>query len=446
MAHFAKNAVLTRVLLLLLVISLALAGCAKPDVPPSTTVPTTAPTIPTTEPAPTEPPTVPTEPEPTIPYIVSSAKIGVTGDILVHSAIIRACKTSSGDYDFNDIYKHIAPYYESYDYMVANLEVTLAGSSRYKYQGYPLFNCPDSMAYALKDAGVDMVLTANNHTYDTRYDGMMRTLEVLDDVGLEHIGTRASEETPNYIVKEINGIKIGMACYTYETTQNFDDGKKSLNGIPLTVEASKLVSSFRYWDLDSFYDMVASDLSGMKQDGADFTMVYIHWGDEYKLKPNSRQEDIAQGLCELGVDVIVGGHPHVLEPFEMLESTSGHQTYCLYSTGNAVSNQRRNLMDLSTGHTEDGLIFEVEYELWSDGSVKIGNVNMIPTWVDCTWNGNEHDYTIIPLRPGTEPWELYDLGRDDLESSYERTMGILGDGINACREALGLYTLPMELS
>lgn len=162
MACFAKNAVLTRVLLLVLVISLAVAGCAKPDVPTTPTVatdaPTTTPTAPPTEP--TVPTTVPTEPEPTIPYIVSSAKIGVTGDILVHSAIIRACKTSSGDYDFNEIYEHIAPYYKSYDYMVANLEVTLAGSSRYEYQGYPLFNCPDSMAYALKDAGVDMVLTA----------------------------------------------------------------------------------------------------------------------------------------------------------------------------------------------------------------------------------------------------------------------------------------------
>ncbi len=445
MAHKKSGALSLLLILLAVALCLTTAACA-PQEPPASSEPTLITTAPTETTQPTVPTTEPTEPEETIPYIVSSAKIGVTGDVLVHSAIIRACKTSDGDYDFNDIYKHIKPYYESYDYMVANLEVTLGGSSRYEYQGYPLFNCPDSMAYALKDAGVDMVLTANNHTYDTRYDGMMRTLEVLDEVGLEHVGTRASEDVPNYLVKDINGIKIGMACYTYETTKNFDDGKKSLNGITLTVEASKLVSSFRYWDLDSFYDTVASDLAGMKQDGADFTMVFIHWGDEYKLKPNSRQQDIAQGLCELGVDVIVGGHPHVLEPFETLESASGHQTYCLYSTGNAVSNQRRFLMNLSTGHTEDGLIFEVEYERWSDGSVKIGNISMIPTWVDCTWNGNENDYTIIPLNPGTAPWELYDLGKDDLESSYERTMGILGEGINACREVLGLYALPMELS
>lgn len=399
-------------------------------------------------PGPTDPPSDPTDPtvpEPTLPYIVSSAKIGATGDILVHPRVYNSCLQPDGTYDFNGIFESVAPYYQGYDYMIANLEVTFAGLEQYPYMGYPGFNCPDAMAAALKNAGVDMMLTANNHSYDTRFDGMMRTLDILDEAGLEHIGTRSSEEAPAYLVKEINGIKIGMVCYTYETTQDFSDGKKSLNGISLSVEASKLIRSFRYWDLDSFYAEVSEDLSGMRQDGAEVTMVFIHWGNEYKIKQNAQQEQIAQGLCELGVDVIVGGHPHVIEPFVTLTSQTGHQTYCLYSIGNAISNQRRYLMNFNTGHTEDGMIFEVEFERWSDGSVRLGNVGVIPTWVDNYWQNDNIYFKIIPLDPTIKAWSSYTESVGELYSSYQRSMDILGDGINQCREALGLYTLPLTL-
>ena len=427
---------------LLLAIAVLFSACGN-NTPETTTVPTVTTTAPTTAPT-TQPTTAPTETTEPIPYIVSSATVGVTGDILVHPGVYNSCLQEDGTYDFNEIYEYVAPYYQQYDYMVANLEVTFGGLGTYPYSGYPTFNCPDPMADALKNAGVDMVLTANNHTYDTRYNGMLRTIEVLDNAGLEHIGTRTSVEQPNYIVKDINGIKIGMACYTYETTKDFSDGRKSLNGLILTEEASKLVSSFRYWDLEDFYRNVEADLQGMKEDGAEFTMLYVHWGNEYKTTPNSNQTTIAQGLCDLGVDIIVGGHPHVIQPFETLTSESGHTTYCIYSTGNAISNQRRDLIGSApNGHTEDGIIFEVEFEYWSDGSYKIAEVGVIPTWVDRPWNGGDIYYAIYPIVPPVESWESYRLDDfDDLRESYSRTMKILGDGINACREAMGLMLLP----
>lgn len=427
---------------LFLVITVLLSGCSN-DTPETTTAPTVITTAPTTAPT-TEPTTVPTETTEPIPYIVSSATIGVTGDILVHPRVYNSCLQDDGTYDFNELYEFVAPYYQQYDYMVANLEVTFGGLGTYPYSGYPTFNCPDTMADALKNAGIDMVLTANNHTYDTRYNGMIRTLEVLDKVGLEHIGTRTSVEQPSYIVKDINGIKIGMACYTYETTKDFSDGRKSLNGLILTEEASKLVSSFRYWDLEDLYSHVKADLEGMKAEGAEFTIFYMHWGSEYRTTPNSNQTTIAQGLCDLGVDVIVGGHPHVIQPFEILTSESGHTTYCLYSTGNAISNQRRDLIGSApNGHTEDGIIFEVEFEYWSDGSYKLAEVGVIPTWVDRPWNDGDSYYDIYPIVPPVEYWENYPLDDHDmLRESYERTMKILGDGINACRETMGLMLLP----
>ena len=434
----------TRLFLICLILAAAtlFTGCSD-STPETTTIPIVTTTAPTTAPT-TEPTTVPTETTEPIPYIVSSATIGVTGDILVHPRVYNSCLQDDGSYDFNELFEFVSPIYKQYDYMVANLEVTFGGLGTYPYSGYPLFNCPDPMADALKNAGVDMVLTANNHTYDTLYNGMIRTIEVLDKVGLEHIGTRTSVEQPSYIVKEINGIKIGMACYTYETTKDFSEGRKSLNGLLMTEEASKLVSSFRYWDLEDFYRNVKADLQGMKESGAEFTVFYIHWGNEYRTTPNSNQTTIAQGLCDLGVDIIVGGHPHVIQPFETLTSESGHKTYCLYSTGNAISNQRRELIGSApNGHTEDGIIFEVEFEYWSDGSYKIAEIGVIPTWVDRPWNDGDSYYDIYPIIPPVESWENYPL--DDinmLKESYIRTMKILGNGLNACREAMGLIVLP----
>lgn len=378
-------------------------------------------------------------------YIVSSASIGVTGDMLMHMPILDACR-SGGEYDFSRIFQHITPYYNRYDYMIANLEVTFGGIESGDYKGYPVFNCPDSLAEDLRDAGVDMVLTANNHAYDNRHIGFIRTLEVLDQVGLEHIGTRADKLRPFYMVKEINGIHIGMACYTYETTQQPYFGKKSLNGIPLSETDSGNVSSFRYWDLQSFYRTVEDDLSAMKAEGADVTIVFIHWGNEYKLFPNDYQQTIAQSLCDIGVDIIVGGHPHVIEPFETLVSSSGNKTYCLYSAGNAVSNQRRDLMRLNTGHTEDGIIFEAKLELWSDGSVSIGEIGALPTWVNKSWDNGKVYYQIIPLDPTLYPWEGFGVSDiSELKCSYKRTMDLVGENINACRRTMGIYPLVLEI-
>ena len=201
---------------------------------------------------------------------------------------------------------------------------------------------------------------------------------------------------------------------------------------------------FRYWDLEDFYKNVTADLQGMKEDGAEFTMVYVHWGHEYRTSPNTDQKTIAQGLCDLGVDIIVGGHPHVIQPFETLTSDSGHTTYCIYSTGNAISNQRRDLIGSAPkGHTEDGIIFDFVFEYWSDGSYKIAEIGVIPTWVDRPWNGGDLYYAIYPIVPPVESWNSYRLDdHNQLRQSYARTMAIVGNGLNACREAMGLVLLP----
>lgn len=399
------------------------------DDPDETTEPTTAPT------------TIPTE-----PYITATASIGASGDVLIHGPIIKA-GLIDGSYDFSNIYTYASEYFQRYDYMVANLEVSLGGPDK-PYQGYPTFNCPDEMADALKGAGIDMLLTANNHSYDMGYDGMMRTLQVLDEKGIDRLGTRRSEEEPVYQIKDINGIKVGMMCYTYDTRSE-TEGAKSLNGIIIKKDARPLVNSFDYANPSNSYAEFEEVISSMEEDGAEVIIFFMHWGYEYSLKPYEYQKNMAQKLCDLGVDVIIGGHPHVLEPFTTLTSNSGNTTYCLYSTGNLISNQRRETLNTvdNENYTEDGVIFGVTFQKWNDGTVEVCGIEATPTWVAKESRGGRNRYTICPLDISNTDWNnSFDLlNTNYLKGSYERTMSIIGEGLNEARESLGQDPYPLEL-
>ena len=402
-----------------------------------TTTPSAAPeTVPTTE---------ATE-APTEPYVIGTASIGITGDMMVHNPMLLGAKQSDGTYDFYGYYKYVKSYYEQFDLMIANLEVTLGGEAAGDYVGYPTFNCPDSIINALKYAGVDMLLTANNHCYDTGHDGFHRTQEILTQQGMLYTGTRPNEAAKNYVIQDLNGIKIGMASYTYESKRN-SNGTKYLNGIKVSAEDTNLLNSFSYDYLTTFYNEIESMLSEMKAAGADKIILFLHWGNEYQLKPSSYQTKIAQKLCDLGVDFIIGGHPHVIQPFTTLTSDNGHTTYCLYSLGNAVSNQRRESLTTveKPEYTEDGLIFSVEFEKWSDGTVNLINIDALPTWVDRIITKEDRIYTIVPLNLDVD-WSAYELGTHNrLNTSYKHTMALIGEGLNAVRESLGLDPKPLKV-
>lgn len=371
-------------------------------------------------------------PEPT-PFS-SEATICAMGDLLMHEPIIKGYKTADG-YDFNEMFKHISPYISSADYAVANLETTLRGlNDGYSYSGYPCFNCPDEIIDGAKSAGFDMLLTANNHSYDTRYKGMTRTLEVIDEKNLDRLGIVKNEEEKNYIVKDINGINVGMICYTYETDNS---NKVALNGIPLSDDASKLVNTFSYGELSDFYEKLNNELTQMKKDGAEAFVLFIHWGEEYQTKQNKNQEKIAQKVCDLGFDVIVGGHPHVVQPVDLLTSSTdeNHKTVCLYSMGNAVSNQRRTNMNLTTGHTEDGVIFFFTFAKKGD-NVSVSNVKIIPTWVNKQTSKVKSSYEIYPIESETVSSDFSSNLKNKLSESFKRTDKIVGDGLDKIEEAL----------
>ena len=411
----------------------------------SQTAPTDAvielPTEDFTEPEPTEttvPPT--TEPPPEPETVVSTATISSQGDLLMHLPVFITCKKDGG-YNFESIFRYLKDYTSAYDYAAVNLETTFGGDG-FPYQGNPTFNCPDPLVDSVVDAGFDMLLTANNHCSDTTASGIKRTLEVVRGAGLEALGTQANDEEPKYQIVEVNGIKIGMLCYTYATGVT-EDGRPKLNGLAAVGEKG-LVNYFRESNPEPFYAEVQSHLEAMKNEGAEATMLYIHWGVEYQTKENTKQNEIAQRLCDLGIDVIIGGHPHVVQPVELLESTvdPSHKTVCIYSLGNAVSNQRTGISNLfPPGYTEDGALFTVTFEKYSDGKVYLRNADVLPTWVNMHQNKGPKEYNILPLDKSREAeWiQMFELTEHNFKScqkSYDRTMGIVGEGLAQCQTYL----------
>ena len=367
-----------------------------------------------------------------------------TGDIILHDRIFKDAPENNGVYDFSDFFKVANAKFKAADYAVANLEVTLAGPNENKqyhgYSGYPAFNSPDCLLDYIKDAGIDLLLTANNHSYDTGLAGLKRTVQKVKEYGFEFIGTKEAESDHTYVVKDINGIKIGMVCYTYET-KSAADGRKTLNGNVLSSEAQNLVNSFDYNEIDSFYADAQSVISGMKNDGADAVVFYIHWGEEYQRSPNTWQKAIAQKLCNMGVDVIVGGHPHVLQPVEILHAEgSDKTTVCAYSLGNAISNQRRDLIKSSpNGHTEDGALFSYTFTKTPDGVTTLTAVDFIPTWLDKYSVNGKYRYTMYPI-DNADTVNSYGLGAATvakLKESYERSKAVVAKGLTECQQELG---------
>ncbi|MBR6567350.1 MAG: CapA family protein [Clostridia bacterium] len=387
-----------------------------------------------------------TEPVPQGPSKISTVTLGSAGDVLLHIPVLNGSKKSDGTYNFDKIFTYASSQIKDCDYFVANLETTLAGTENgRKYSGFPCFNSPDAILDSLKKAGVDCLLTANNHTYDTGAHGVKRTLEKVKEKGFDSVGTRRAETDKKYIVKDIKGIKLGIACYTYET--EYEKGK-ALNGIPVGKETAPLINSFDYADMTKFYEEIGADLTNMVKEGAEITVVYLHWGNEYQLTPDSHQKEIAQKLCEMGVDVIIGGHPHVVQPVDLITSADGtHKTVCVYSVGNMVSNQRRNLMGLKTGHTEDGLIFKVTLSKYSDGTVLVEKVKSVPTWVHL-YSGT---YNVVPLTKNLDG-KAADLGLTKsstglslAKGSYERTMELVKEGTSKCNKYLSSVPKPDEV-
>lgn len=378
----------------------------------------------------------PTEPvyiDPSEVVEIARADFTVAGDVMLHMPIVRTNQTSDG-YNFEDIFAYVRPYLAAADFTVANLETTLSGTDGKEYTGFPYFNSPDAIALSAKNVGFDMLLTGNNHSYDYGTAGLKRTLSVLKGYKLETLGTVENKEETRHVIQNVGGVKVGMLNYTFADID--ENGYVTMNDRTTESAALGLINAFDYDKLSLFYTEVGSEIATMKATGVDAIVLFIHWGDDYSTNASEKQKEIAQKLCDLGVDVIAGSHPHVVQPIDLLTSSANpaHKTVCMYSMGNFLSNQRADNIGQTTGHCEDGILFNFTLSKYNDGTTRLSEVSLMPTWVLVRGKDDNRDFDILPLDQTVTNWgSAYSLSTEQqsaARNSYNRTMAVVTSGLN----------------
>lgn len=364
---------------------------------------------------------------------VKNITISAIGDIMAHDDQLKAqFDKNNGTYSFDNNFKHVKQYISSSDLAIGNLETTLAGPEA-KYSSFPKFNSPDELADAIKNSGVDIVSTINNHTYDRGSDGVYRTLDILSSKGLEPVGTKKSNTNKNFLIKNVQGIKLGITAYSYGQVYG---NTTSLNGLPIDYSDLNNLNIFNSSYVDIAFNEIKDTLDIMNNEETDLQVVVLHWGDEYTRSPNEFQKELAKKLCDYGVDVIIGSHPHMVQPIEIIKSEENdNETLVIYSLGNFLSNQRNEL--LNKKFTEDGVIVDINVSKnLNTGKTKISSVKYIPTWVNkYTDKSGKLTYEIIPIIDKKQLSKIENLPLAKVEKSYNNTTSIIGssDIINVAK-------------
>ena len=348
---------------------------------------------------------------------VSIASLIAVGDVMVYNSQLSAQYNSSNDtYDFKNNFEYVKKYIEDADYSITNLETTLTGNKIYKYSSYPKFNSPDELAEGLKYAGFDLISTANNHAYDKGDLSIKNTIATLKDKGFDVVGTRLNNDN-RYIVKKINDINIGITSYSYGRIIN---NNKYLNDVKISDEYKNSVNIFDSTSVDRAFNNINYTLKKLKD--TDLQVVYLHWGDKYSLKENSFQQKLSQKLCDAGVDIIIGSHPHVVQPVTTIKSSDNkHETVVAYSLGNFLSNQTR---DQFSQYTEDGLIINIDIsKSTTNKEAKVEKVTCIPTYLNKYYNNStsKYVYEIIPIANKSDLDKIDNISESKLEKSYNNT-------------------------
>ncbi len=332
-------------------------------------------------------------------------KLLFAGDVMGHGMQIKGAWRDGGDscYNYVPVFQWVKDYVSSADLAVANLEVTLAGAP---YTGYPRFSTHQSIADALQDTGFDMLLTANNHALDRGKQGMERTIDVLDSIAMPHTGTfkdSAAWKNSYPLVLEKNNFRLAFLNYTYST-----------NNIP--VEQPNVVN---------FIDTIrmAADLVKARDLQPDYVITCIHWGEEYKNKENAKQQQIAAFLSRNGCDLIVGSHPHVVQPFGYVAGNNADSVLVVYSLGNFISNQRDRYRD-------GGITLEITLTK-TDSAVNMLSYHYEPFWVYRYPENKVSVFRLIRINDYLQNPERYPAMNDQnkklMMQFYDDTKKIIGE-------------------
>ncbi|WMI81156.1 CapA family protein [Anaerotignum sp. MB30-C6] len=319
--------------------------------------------------------------------MIRQATLAVVGDIMVHDYQYQEAYDSATDtYNFMHNFQDMKKYFDGYDLVLGNLELTFGGKER-GYASFPCFNTPDSFLDAVKDAGFDVLTTANNHSMDTGKKGLIRTLDKLDEYGIEHMGTyRSQEERDKILIKEVNGIKIAFLSYTYGT-----------NGIP--VPDAYLVNLIDH-------EQMTADIKRAKGK-ADVVVVMPHMGNEYESYTRDVFKEWADLMFISGADIVLASHPHVLQPMEYVKIDHGdgvHDGFIIYSLGNFISSQ-------TTPPRNASIVLHLTIEQVGSAPPNVKEVSFVPIW---TQFRNAQDKNHFVVRSVYEMLTLEQSEKDNL--------------------------------
>ena len=338
------------------------------------------------------------------------------GDTLCHNTQYwDAYNSETKEYDFSYVYEDIKYYIKVADITVGSLETTFAGEDK-GYSNYPTFNSPDSLATALKKIGVDVISLAGNHALDYGYSGICRTIDVLDNADISHLGTyKTAEDQEKLLIKNVKGVKIAFINYTYGT-----------NGISVPSGKEFCVNL-----IDK--NLIKKQIEQAKSEGADMIVACMHWGTEYKTSANSEQKELADYLFKNGVDIILGNHPHVLEPMEKktvtLDDGTTKDVFVVYALGNFTADQRDEI-------TRDSAILNLNITKNVDGKISINKVDYVPIYMYKNSNAKSHKFKILDIEKSIAKYESGDTSSisptvyANLKTQLEKIKSILGDEIN----------------
>ncbi len=337
------------------------------------------------------------------------------GETLCHNTQYwDAYNSSTKQYDFSYVYDDIKDYTSSADITIGSLETTFAGEDR-GYSNYPVFNSPDSLATGLKDIGVDVISLAGNHALDYGYSGICRTIDVLDNVGISHLGTyKSAEDQDKILIKDVKGVKIAFINYTYGT-----------NGIPVPSDKPSCLNL-----IDK--DLISKQIKQAKEQNVDMIVACMHWGTEYKTSANDEQKELADFLFKSGVDIILGNHPHVLESMEKktitLDDGSTKDVFVVYALGNFTADQRAEI-------TRDSAILNLDITKDSDGKILINKVSYVPIYMYKNSASKVHKFKILDIEKSIANYDSGDTSigssvYSNLKVQLQKIRDILGDEIN----------------
>jgi poly-gamma-glutamate synthesis protein (capsule biosynthesis protein) len=328
---------------------------------------------------------------------IVTISISFVGDLMCHSTQFNYAYVEEDSFDFKAVFSEVKRYFTTSDFTVGNLETVFAGKEP-GYSGYPFFNAPDDFLFALKEAGFDFLITANNHALDQGEKGVRRTINKLDELELKHTGTFLSHvERTSYKTSSINGIEVAILAYSYGTNDvSIPKGKNYLINLIDTI-------------------LIKEDISNVKKLNPDVTLVYFHFGEEYTRSPGSFQEDIVQTTIGYGADIIIGSHPHVIQPVDYFKTINGNidTGFVAYSLGNFVSNQRWR-------YTDAGVILTMTISKnFTTDSVYLGNVTLLPTWVHKGDTENGKGFIILPASVEPEHPVMIFLTEEDKNKMHQ---------------------------